>query len=131
MNDWMEAYWDAVARQDEAALRAFFAPDALIRWHCTNEQFDLDGFLRANCDYPGSWNGKLERMEPTADGFCTAARVWSPEFSCHVASFFHMNENGLIQMLDEYWGDDGPAPVWRQRMNISRPINQEEGKQDD
>ena len=40
-NDWIEAYWDAVARQDEAALRAYFAPDASIRWHCTNEQFDL------------------------------------------------------------------------------------------
>ena len=24
--------------------------------------------------------------------------------------------------LEEYWGDDGPPPRWRQEMGIGRPI---------
>ena len=60
------------------------------------------------------------------NGLCTVTRVWSPAFSCHAVSFFRLNEHGLIQTLDEYWGDDGPAPAWRQQMNISSPIDQKE-----
>ena len=122
MKKWADAYWKAVAQQDAEELRTFFAPEALIRWHCTNEQFDLEAFLRANCEYPGEWHGEVERMNVLADGLCTAARVWSNDFSCHVVSFFRFRTDGLIIALDEYWGDDGLPPVWRQAMQLSTPI---------
>jgi len=123
MHDWVNQYWDAIACQDAQALRAYFSSDAVVRWHCTNEQFTTEGFIRANCDYPGSWSGAVERVEPIPGGLCTAAHVWSDELSCHAVSFFHLNEDGLIVSLDEYWGDDGAAPEWRQKMALSHPIS--------
>lgn len=118
---WTGAYWDAVARQDAAGLRAFFAPDAVIRWHCTNEEFTLEEFIRANCEYPGDWNGQVERVEMMGDVEVTAARVWGAGQSFHASSFFRLRD-GLIAALDEYWGDDGEAPGWRREMGIGRGI---------
>lgn len=53
---YIRQYWKCVAKQDEEKLREYFCKDAYVRWHNTNEQFDVEEFLRANCDYPGSWN---------------------------------------------------------------------------
>lgn len=123
---WANAYWKAVAAQEEAALRAFFAPDAVIRWYNTNECFTVSEFLRANCEYPGDWAGAVERVEPTERGAVTAARVWTRDggMSFHAVSFFTL-EDGKIKALDEYWGDDGPAPQWRRELGIGTPIHRQ------
>ncbi len=118
---WMIDYWRAVAEQEEDALRAYFCPDARIRWHCSNEDFSVEEFLRANCEYPGEWRGQVERIEEFGDTVVTAVRVWTEGASFHVASFFRMRA-GKIAELDEYWGDDGPAPQWRREKRIGRRI---------
>ena len=59
----LTALWAAIARQDADAMRAYFTPQAVICWHNTDEQFTLEEYLRANCEYPGSWRGRLERAE--------------------------------------------------------------------
>ena len=33
--------------------------------------------------------------------------------------------NDKIIEVDEYWGDDGPAPQWRMNKHIGRPIKKE------
>ena len=114
-------YWSHIAAQNEDALKQYFHEDACIRWHNTNEQFNLEEFLRANCEYPGSWQGEVERVERVGNVLITAARVWTKEASFHVVSFFEMAE-GKIHALDEYWGDDGAAPQWRADKNIGKPI---------
>lgn len=117
-----EAYWARVAAQDRPALGTYFTPDARIRWHCSDEEFNLEEFLSANCDYPGAWRGQVLRVERIGTGYVTVARVWSGETSFHVVSFFHL-ENGRIQTLDEYWGDDGPPPQWRRSRGLGRPMD--------
>ena len=120
----IEGYWQAVLRQDADALRGCFCEDAVIRWHNSNEQFTRDEFVRANCEYPGEWAGSLERAEPLAGGgLVMAAHVFSPQngLSFHVVSFVQLRGEQIAQ-LDEYWGDDGPAPQWRQELGLGRPI---------
>ena len=119
----IQAYWEAALKQQREALPAFFAPGTVIRWHCTGEQFTVGEFIRANCDYPGAWDGAIERVEQTSDGCVTAVRVWPADRSAsyHVVSFFTL-DHGLITALDEYWADDGEAPAWRKAMQIGRPI---------
>lgn len=114
-------YWNSIAKQDEQTLREYFCKDACIRWHNTNEQFNVEEFLRANCDYPGNWNGEVERIEQTGDLIITVTRVWTEEMSFHVTSFIRMEGNS-IQTIDEYWGDDGCAPQWRKEKHIGKPI---------
>lgn len=119
----IHAFWDAVLRQDAEAIRAFFAKDAVIRWHCSNERFTVEEFIRANCEYPGVWTGQVERVCRTDEGLVTAVRVENAQdgVSFHVASFFCLKA-GRIVALDEYWGDDGPAPQWRGQLGIGAPI---------
>ncbi len=116
-------FWSAVLSQDRAALREYFADDAYINWHCTNEHFTVAEYIKANCDYPGDWDGEVERIERTGDLLITVTRVYPHDRSAsfHVVSFIHIS-NGRIQAMDEYWADDGDAPLWRQELNIGGPI---------
>ena len=121
-----DAFWRDVLAQDRAALPRYFCDDAVIRWHCTNEQFIPAEFVRANCDYPGGWAGELERTERMGSLVVTAVRVWSTDrpLSFHAVSFFRLSE-GKILSLDEYWGDDGPPPQWRAALGLGAPIGPE------
>lgn len=110
-----ENYFAAVVSKDAAALRTFFREDAEVVWHNTRERFTLDGFIRANCDYPGEWRGEIEREYRIGNTVIAAARVWSknePSLSFHCCSFITLNDERIVR-LDEYWGDDGEPPEWR------------------
>ena len=121
LQTFLSQYWFSVAKQDAAALASFFQPDARILWHCTNEQFSVAEFIRANCAYPGRWEGEVERVTCCGSTVISVARVWDGDQSFHAVSFFLMQDD-RIQQLDEYWGDDGIAPQWRQTMGIGSPI---------
>lgn len=112
-----------VLAQEADSLRAFFCPSAYVNWHCTNEHFTAEEYIRANCEYPGDWDGELQRLEVFGDRAVTVAHVYPKDRSAsfHVTSFFRFRE-GLIAALDEYWADDGPAPAWRQALGLGRPI---------
>lgn len=107
-------FWDAVLRQDAARMRTFFTDSARISWPCTAENFTAEEFIRANCAYPGAWTGTVERVEQAGDTMISVSRVCAADGSCsfHAVSFFRL-EAGRIAALEEYWGDDGPAPQWR------------------
>ena len=119
----IQKFFTAVLTQNPEALHSFFRPDAAVRWHCTNERFTAEEYIRANCEYPGDWEGELERVESFGDSIITAARVWPRDRSAsfHAVSFIKLR-GGLIVELDEYWADDVPAPEWRQAMGIGERI---------
>ena len=121
----VKEFWREIAAQNEVSLRSYFSPDAVISWHNTNEQFSVEEFIIANCEYPGKWHGHVERIEVvSADLVITVARVWAADvsLSCHAVSFIKFKDRKIVQ-LDEYWGDDGPAPQWRLDKQIGRQIN--------
>ena len=119
----ISAYWKDTLAQDRQAMEGYFRPDAVIRWHCTNEQFTVPEFIRANCEYPGEWDGKIERTERSGDLLVTAVNVYPKDRSAsfHAVSFFTLKD-GRIMALDEYWADDGEPPAWRKSMGIGRPV---------
>lgn len=119
----IESFWDAVLRQDADAIRAYFHPDAWVRWHCSNEHFTVEEYIRANCEYPGQWDGDVERVVRLGDEIAAAVHVYTRDkaLSFHAVSFLRLRD-GKIASLDEYWGDDGPAPQWRLDMGIGKAI---------
>lgn len=119
----LSRFWADVARQDAAALREWFAPEAEVYWHCTDERFTAEEYIRANCEYPGDWEGAVERAEWTEDGCVSVAAVWPKDRSArfHAVSFFRF-AGGRITRLDEYWADDGPPPQWRKEKHIGSSI---------
>jgi len=119
----IQRYWQATLEQRAEEMRGFFHKDALVNWHNTNERFTLEEFLQANCEYPGRWDGEIERIEEKDDLIITVVRVFSQDRkqSFHVTSFIK-TDKGKIVFIDEYWGDDGPAPQWRADKHIGTPI---------
>lgn len=113
----------AVLAQDAPSIRSFFHKDAYIKWHCTNERFTVDEYIIANCEYPGDWDGTVERVEVLGDLYIAVTKVYPKGKSAyfHVVSFIK-TENSKIVALDEYWADDGDAPQWRAEKRIGRPI---------
>ncbi len=116
-------FWKAVLAQKAENIRSYFVPSAYVNWHCTNERFTVDEFIRANCEYPGDWDGEVERVVTADDTIITATRVYPKDKNCsfHVTSFMRIQKD-LIASLDEYWSDDGDAPKWRQEMKIGKKI---------
>lgn len=121
MND--VKFWKYVLKQDAEKIRTFFCEDGYVNWHCTNEHFNVEEYIRANCDYPGDWAGEVERTETVNDLVITVTRVYPKDktSSFHVTSFFRI-ENDKIKSVDEYWADDGKAPDWRKQMRIGKRI---------
>lgn len=119
----LQTFWKAVLAQDADAIRKYFAEGAVINWHCTNERFTVEEYLRANCEYPGEWDGEVERIEQAGGLWITVTRVWPTDKSCsfHVTSFLQ-TAGDRITALDEYWADDGIPPQWRLEKRIGRAI---------
>lgn len=119
----VRAFWHDVLTKNREALPSWFCEDAVIRWWCSNEQFTVSEYIRANCDYPGEWDGKMERIEQSGDSVVLAGRVFLSDQSAsfHVVSFIKLRNDKICE-LDEYWADDGEAPAWRKEMKIGKPI---------
>ena len=118
------AFFEAVLRQEPQKLRGFFRKDAVIDWPCTDERFTLDEYIRANCEYPGAWDGEICSILPAEGQTVLITRVWPRDKSAsfHCVSVIQWRSN-KIASLTEYWSDDGPAPKWRRDMRIGRPID--------
>lgn len=116
-------FWKDVLGQKADNIRGYFDKDAYINWHCTNEHFNVDEFIIANCEYPGSWDGEVERVEKMGDLFVTATHVYAlnREISFHVTSFIRVKDDKIVA-VDEYWADDGTAPKWRLDKQIGKAI---------
>ena len=119
----INAFWHDVLSKNREALFNYFCDDAIIRWHCSNECFTVSEYIRANCDYPGEWDGEIERTVIIEDTIVLAGRVFPADESTsfHVVSFINLRENKISE-LDEYWAEDGDAPTWRREMKIGKPI---------
>lgn len=119
----VKEFWIDVLKQNREKLISYFHKDAIIRWHCSNELFTVSEYVKANCEYPGEWEGKIERIEKVENMIITAVKIYvvNKSSSFHVVSFIK-TENNLITEMDEYWADDTEVPEWRHKMNIGRKI---------
>lgn len=121
--DIIRSLWESIAAQNADGMRRYFDSGAEIRWHNTNELFTLEEYITANCRYPGDWRGEVERVETAGDLVVSAAAVWLADRSAsfHAVTFYRFRDGRILQ-ADEYWGDDGAPPSWRQNLHIGRPI---------
>ena len=84
----IQQFWSDVLAQRADEIREYFHADAFVNWHCSNEHFTVEEFIRANCDYPGDWDGDVEKIVMTDDMIITATRVYPKDRSAsfHVTS---------------------------------------------
>ena len=58
----VQQFWSDVLAQRADEIREYFHADAYVIWHCSNEHFTVEEFIRANCEYPGDWDDVVEQM---------------------------------------------------------------------
>lgn len=116
-------YWNDVTMQNAEGLLTYFTPDACIKWHDSNECFNVEEYIRANCEFPGEWEGEEERLEHAGDVSISVRRVWLSDesVSFHVVSFYTFKDDKICA-LDEYWGEESAPPQWRLDKCIGTPI---------
>ncbi len=119
----IQGLWNDIITQNKDNLSLYFDDSATILWPCTNEQFTVKEYIRANCEYPGEWKGVIEHIDDLGDRIILVGHVYSTDasISCHVVSFIDV-AGEKISRMEEYWADDGDAPLWRREMKIGRPI---------
>lgn len=118
------ALWNDIDRQNWNNIHKYFEKEAIIKWNNTNEKFTVEEFVRANCEYPGDWSIKIERLECIENLVISVVKVHlaNSDVSFRATSFFNFN-NVKIKELNEYWGDYGKAPQWRIDKQIGKPID--------
>lgn len=119
----IEKYWESTLKQRAEEMRKFFHPKAKVRFHNTNEEFTVDEFIEINCEYPGSWDGMIERIEKIGKIQIIVLQVFDREQNLffHVTSFMEIEEDKIVS-IDEYWGEDGCPPQWRLDKKIGKKI---------
>ena len=119
----IENFWNDIITQNRQSLFSYFLNDAIIRWHCTNEEFTVKEYIKVNCDYPGTWYGEIEKLFELDSKIILIGKVQSDDkkISCHVTSIITLCDDKIIEM-DEYWADDGDVPNWRKELGIGKPI---------
>lgn len=117
-------YWRLAFAKRVDDLRPFFRQDAAIRWHNTNEEFDVEEFLQVLSQCPGKWQGEFWRVAKTGDGMLTVLRVFPKKGdgpSYRVCAFFTFRKSRLAA-IDFFWGDDLPAPEGHREQGLGHPI---------
>lgn len=99
----IKQFWQDVLLQDRDAIREYFSNDAYVNWHCTNEHFTVEEFIRANCEYPGEWDGAVERIENAGDTVITVTHVYPKDksLSFHVISFIRIRQDFCYRLCEE------------------------------
>lgn len=108
-------FWRLIDQADFDGLGAVLARDAVIRLPNTREIFHgAPAYIAFNKAYPGRWHARIERLDEAADKIITTVNIWSEEggLSFFVTSYFIVKD-GLIQAIDEYWGENSEPPAWR------------------
>jgi len=112
-----------MASRNAAALKEHFTPGAVIRWLDSREEFTPEEYIRANCEYPGQWQGKLQKVEKLAqaDNLVMITQISSGKLAFNITSFIKLQQ-GKIAQLEEYYSECGEPPQWRKDMKVGKPI---------
>jgi ketosteroid isomerase-like protein len=120
----VRAYWERMQARDWAGLREVLAPDVVVEWTASDEQFvGPDAVVGVNREYPEGWTVRVRGL--VADGDTVASDVEVPMEGVgvfRVAAVAQVRA-GLLASSTEYWiavGDEQP-PDWRAR--YSRPAH--------
>ena len=115
--------WRKIDCKNWSGIEQYFARDAVVNWYNTNERFAAGEFVDVNREYPGDWTVGVEKIMSFENTVISVVRVSmkSTGEAFHAISFFRFG-GGLIEQLDEYWGEGGPPPQWRTDKGIGSPI---------
>ena len=119
----VEDYFQDLLKRNFSSFDEYFHADAKIYWPVTNEVFTVEQFIELNEEYPGKWNGKLESVDKTLEGFVYTGMIENEtRTERYFVTGFAVVGGGKIIRLTEYWAKGEEAPDWRKQMHIGNKI---------
>ncbi|GAA4345345.1 hypothetical protein [Angustibacter luteus] len=109
MTEVMRTFWQLIDAADWVGLRALLDDDFRARFAHTGEEFDADGFVRFNADYPGRWRAEVVELVRDGDREVTRTRVFDDSEEHWVASFGESRDGRLVALV-EVWADGTSTP---------------------
>lgn len=120
------AYVAAILAQDAEGMRRWLHPEAEVRWVHSRERFTAEEYIRANCAYPDSWQGHIERLERIGDLVIAVIRILSSDHQIRLRSVAFLKlKDGWVVDQEEYFCEDGNPPAWRQELGIGQLMEEE------
>lgn len=120
----VRAYWEGMQARDWAAVHRLLAPDVVVEWTASNEQFvGPDAVVGVNRAYPEGWSIRVRGIVADGDHVVSDVEVPMDGVGVFRVAAFATVRDGLIATSQEYWigvGDDEP-PAWR--APFSRPAD--------
>ena len=124
---------EAIDAQQWTHLAALLAPGFQARLCHTGEEFDAQGFVAFNRDYPGSWRFVTETVVDAGDTAVLRGRVSDATGATdevhYVASFAVIDADGRLTSLEEVWAEVSAPPEAARRPGGSgsgRPTSSED-----
>ncbi len=110
-----ERYWDALNRQDMAALKEMYTEDAVQEWPQSGERIvGRDNIIAIDENYPGMPKATSRRI--TSGGDLVVAEVTldygGETGTYHAVSILELRDDRIARETD-YFGAPFPAPEWR------------------
>ena len=108
-------YWDALNRQDMAALKEMYTEDAVQEWPQSGERIvGRDNIIAINDNYPGMPKATERRIFSSGDLVVaeTTLDYGGSGGIYHAVSILELRD-GRIARETDYFGAPFPAPEWR------------------
>jgi SnoaL-like domain len=105
----LQEFWARIDAQDWDGLAALLDPGLRAHYSHTGENFDAEGIVHLNREYPGRWHATIEDLVGAGDRAVSRVRVSDGQQTYHVASFATVR-SGRIAGLVEVWAESGQAP---------------------
>jgi hypothetical protein len=115
------SYWNIINLANFEELRDLLDEQARIIYPNTREIFiSREKYIEFNKAYPGRWFIQIEKIASVSDGVVTVTKVTEPEarISFYTSTWFVIN-NGKIEEITEYWGENSDPPEWRANGNYT------------
>lgn len=114
MESIIQNFWHIIDRAAFDELTSVMHDDARITLPNTREIFPTrQHYIDFNKAYPGRWHVRIERISPCGDDWMSIVELSDgAEQSLYGIALFTLRQ-GKISTITEYYGDNGPVPVWR------------------
>lgn len=118
----VRAYWELMQARDWAGLRQVLAPDVVVEWTASNEQFvGPEAVIGVNREYPEGWSIRVRGILAHGNTVASDVEVPMDDVGVFRVAAFATVRDGMLASSVEYWigvGADQP-PAWRAK--YSRP----------
>jgi len=109
--------WNSIQARNWDTVRSLLHDKFILELPQSGEQFDIEGYLTMNQEYPGDWSIQVLRVSLIDASVVSEIRVLLDDHTDWAVSFINFQEEKIFN-IREYWAEAFPVPNWRMGMSL-------------